>query len=85
MIARADLKPGEHVLEIGCGWGACAMRMAEKAGVLLNGITVSQEQLAEAKARVAAAGKQSNPRNRTAKQAQRPLTHLPPHPLHRPI
>ena len=56
MIKRADLRPGEHVLEIGCGWGACAIRMAQKAGVHVTGITVSREQLAEARARVAAAG-----------------------------
>ena len=56
MIRRADLQPGEHVLEIGCGWGACAIRMAQKAGVKVTGITVSNEQLLEARARVAAAG-----------------------------
>ena len=56
MIARAELKPGEHVLEIGCGWGTCALRMAQKAGVRVTGITVSNEQLLEARAKVAAAG-----------------------------
>ena len=56
MIERAELKPGEHVLEIGCGWGTCALRMAKKAGVRVTGITVSNEQLIEAKAKVAAAG-----------------------------
>ena len=56
MIKRARLQPGEHVLEVGCGWGACAIRMAQKAGVRVTGITVSNEQLLEAKARVAAAG-----------------------------
>ena len=56
MIARVELKPGEHVLEIGCGWGTCALRMAQKAGVRVTGITVSNEQLLEARAKVAAAG-----------------------------
>ena len=56
MIARAELKAGEHVLEIGCGWGMCALRMAQKAGVRVTGITLSNEQLIEARARVAAAG-----------------------------
>ena len=56
MIAAAKLQPGDHVLEIGCGWGACAIRMAGKAGCRVTGITVSQEQLVEARRRVAAAG-----------------------------
>ena len=34
MIARAELRPGEHVLEIGCGWGECSIRMATKVARL---------------------------------------------------
>ena len=56
MIARAELKPGEHVLEIGCGWGTFGIRMAQKAGVRVTGVTISKEQLAEARQRVKAAG-----------------------------
>jgi len=57
MIARAELKPGERVLEIGCGWGFFAMRMAKMVpGVHVTGITVSKEQLAEARQRVRDAG-----------------------------
>ena len=57
MISRADLKPGDRVLEIGCGWGFFAMRMAKQVpGVHVTGITVSKEQLAEARQRVRDAG-----------------------------
>lgn len=51
MIRAAQLRPGEHVLEIGCGWGACGVRMAQVAGVRVTGITISREQLAEARKR----------------------------------
>lgn len=40
-----NLRGGEHVLEIGCGWGALAMRLA-RAGARVTGITLSTEQLA---------------------------------------
>jgi predicted NAD/FAD-binding protein/cyclopropane fatty-acyl-phospholipid synthase-like methyltransferase len=56
MIAAARLRPGELVLEIGCGWGACACRMAATAGVRVTGITISKEQLAEGRKRVQEAG-----------------------------
>lgn len=56
LIRRVDLQEGDHVLEIGCGWGTFAIRMAQQAKVRVTGITVSQEQLVEAQARVAAAG-----------------------------
>lgn len=48
---KLDLKPGEHVLEIGCGWGGLAKHMASKYGVQVLGITVSKEQQLLAKQR----------------------------------
>lgn len=42
------LRGGERVLEIGCGWGALAVRMA-RAGARVTGITLSSEQLAFAR------------------------------------
>jgi len=56
MIERADIKPGDHVLEIGCGWGACAIRMARMKKCKVTGLTLSHEQHAEATARIKAAG-----------------------------
>ena len=54
-----DLRGGEKVLEIGCGWGALAMRLA-LAGARVTGVTLSSEQLAFSRQRVeqqAAVGK----------------------------
>ena len=44
------------MLEIGCGWGGLGLYLAEKLGVEVTGITLSEEQLKVAKARAAAAG-----------------------------
>jgi cyclopropane-fatty-acyl-phospholipid synthase len=47
------LKGGERVLEIGCGWGPLAERLIRAHGATLYGITLSTEQLAYARARLA--------------------------------
>jgi len=45
MICRKlELKPGERLLEIGCGWGGFAAHAARHHGVEVVGITVSREQ-----------------------------------------
>jgi cyclopropane-fatty-acyl-phospholipid synthase len=41
---KLELKPGEKVLEIGCGWGGFAAYAVEHYGVELLGITISKEQ-----------------------------------------
>lgn len=43
---KIDLKEGDRVLDIGCGWGSFAKFAAEKYGAEIVGITVSKEQLA---------------------------------------
>ncbi|MDA8129005.1 MAG: cyclopropane fatty acyl phospholipid synthase [Betaproteobacteria bacterium] len=54
MICRKlELKPGERVLEIGCGWGGLARFAAEHYGVEVVGITVSKEQQKLARERCA--------------------------------
>ena len=50
------LKPGHHVLEIGCGWGGFAEVAARDYGCRVTGITLSREQLAHARTRIQAAG-----------------------------
>jgi cyclopropane-fatty-acyl-phospholipid synthase len=47
------LSGGERVLEIGCGWGALAERLVRRHGASVCGITLSTEQLAYTKARLA--------------------------------
>jgi cyclopropane-fatty-acyl-phospholipid synthase len=51
-----DLKPGHHVLEIGCGWGGFAMTAARDYGCRVTAITLSGEQRRYAEERVRRAG-----------------------------
>ena len=55
MLQLIDPKPGEHILEIGCGWGGFAIEAA-KRGCRVTGITLSREQLEFARRRVGEAG-----------------------------
>jgi len=48
--------PGDHVLEIGCGWGGFAEFAAREIGCRVTGLTISQEQFAYATERMAKAG-----------------------------
>jgi len=41
---KLKLQPGQKILDIGCGWGSFAKYAAEKYGVSVTGITISQEQ-----------------------------------------
>lgn len=50
---KLELKPGETLLDIGCGWGGLARYAAEHYGARVTGITVSKEQLALARERCA--------------------------------
>ena len=56
LVASADIGPNDHVLEIGCGWGGFAEFVAREVGCKVTGITISNEQLAFAKNRIAMAG-----------------------------
>ncbi len=58
VLEKALIKPGMHVLDIGCGWGECAIRAAQTTGCRVTGITLSHEQLALAKTRAMEAGVQ---------------------------
>src|SRR3984957_3578647 len=49
-------QPGLSVLDIGCGWGGMALTLAREYGARVTGITLSTEQLAEARARATAEG-----------------------------
>ena len=52
------LRPGERLLDIGCGWGALLLHAARHHGVQAHGITLSQQQLALAQQRIAQQGLQ---------------------------
>lgn len=56
LLDRLDLKPGQRLLEIGCGWGSLAEIAARDYGVDVVGLTLSEEQKAYADQRIAAAG-----------------------------
>jgi cyclopropane-fatty-acyl-phospholipid synthase len=56
IAAKLLLKPGQRVLDIGCGWGGLALYLAAKTGVHVTGITLSVEQLKIARERAANAG-----------------------------
>lgn len=56
VLERAQLHPGDAVLEIGCGWGGFALEAVRQTGCRITGITLSQQQLELAQWRVQAAG-----------------------------
>jgi cyclopropane-fatty-acyl-phospholipid synthase len=53
---KLDLRPGQKVIEAGCGWGALALHMAEHYGVDVTAYNNSHEQVAYARERAAALG-----------------------------
>ena len=56
VIDGLRLSGGEHVLEIGCGWGGLAERIIERSGSHVTGLTLSTEQLAYARQQLAQRG-----------------------------
>ena len=44
-LRMAQVKPGDRVLEIGCGWGALAEKATSEFGASVVGVTLSTEQL----------------------------------------
>lgn len=53
---KLQLKPSDHLVEIGTGWGGLAIHAAKKYGCRVTTTTISKEQYALAKERVAAEG-----------------------------
>ncbi|MBV7379615.1 SAM-dependent methyltransferase [Maritimibacter dapengensis] len=56
MVDQMGAQPGDHVLEIGCGWGGFAEYAASKRGLRVTCLTISQEQYDYAVARIEKAG-----------------------------
>jgi cyclopropane-fatty-acyl-phospholipid synthase len=44
MVDQMGAEPGDHVLEIGCGWGGFAEYAAKERGLKVTGLTISKEQ-----------------------------------------
>ncbi|MEO0462182.1 MAG: cyclopropane-fatty-acyl-phospholipid synthase family protein [Pseudomonadota bacterium] len=56
IAAKLAIRPGDRVLDIGCGWGGMAIFLAQNYDVSVTGITLSEEQAALAREHVAEAG-----------------------------
>ena len=56
IIASLQLRPGDRVLEIGCGWGGFAEMAAAEFGASVTGITLSREQAQFARNRMTVGG-----------------------------
>ncbi|MEU6605080.1 cyclopropane-fatty-acyl-phospholipid synthase family protein [Streptomyces shenzhenensis] len=53
---KLGLTPGQRLLDVGCGWGSLAIHAAREHGAHVVGVTLSQEQAAHARKRVAEEG-----------------------------
>ena len=56
LAEATGIRPGDHVLEIGCGWGGFAEFAASQLDCRVTGLTISKEQLAFAQQRIQKAG-----------------------------
>jgi cyclopropane-fatty-acyl-phospholipid synthase len=54
-LRKLRLRPGERLLDIGCGWGALVVHAAKKFGAYVLGVTLSERQAEEAHRRINAA------------------------------
>lgn len=61
---KLRLKPGQKLLDLGCGWGGLVIYAAERYGVDVTGITLSEPQASLAQQRIAEAGLQAHARVR---------------------
>jgi cyclopropane-fatty-acyl-phospholipid synthase len=58
LCRKLKLMPGDHVLEIGCGWGGFATHAAKHYGCRITGVTISEAQAAYARKRIEMEGLQ---------------------------
>lgn len=56
LCRKLHLKPGDRILDVGCGWGGFAIYAAQSHGALVHGITLSRRQAEVANQRITAAG-----------------------------
>jgi cyclopropane-fatty-acyl-phospholipid synthase len=55
-LRKLRVRPGDRLLDIGCGWGSLIIRAAKNFGAQTLGITLSRRQFEEARRRISAAG-----------------------------
>jgi cyclopropane-fatty-acyl-phospholipid synthase len=56
ILRKLMVRPGDRLLDIGCGWGALIVRAAKHYGVLATGVTLSRNQYEHARERIRAEG-----------------------------
>jgi cyclopropane-fatty-acyl-phospholipid synthase len=56
IAAKLAIRPGQHILDIGSGWGGLALYLAQHYPVKVTGLTLSDEQLRVSNARAAQLG-----------------------------
>ena len=56
MVDQMGVQPGDHILEIGCGWGGFAEYAAQERGLRVTGLTISEQQIEYARERIKKAG-----------------------------
>ena len=56
LCRKLRLRPGQRLLDIGCGWGALVIHAAKRFGVRAEGLTLSEPQAEWARARIAETG-----------------------------
>ncbi|VFR01541.1 unnamed protein product [Cuscuta campestris] len=75
LIEKAKICKEHHILEIGCGWGSLAIEVVKRTGCKYTGITLSEQQLKYAEAKVREAGLQGNIRFLLCDYRQLPGSH----------
>lgn len=60
VTGKLQLKPGDHVLDVGCGWGTFVQHCAAQPDVKATGITLAEKQASYGTRRLAENGKASN-------------------------
>lgn len=53
---KLELRPGDHLVDVGCGWGSLVVHAASEYGAQVTGYTISREQAAYVEERIARAG-----------------------------
>jgi cyclopropane-fatty-acyl-phospholipid synthase len=72
VASKLALKPGQRVLDVGCGWGSFAIHAARHHGVTVTGVTLSPAQAELARERVKQAGLEDKVEIRVADYRQLP-------------